>query len=118
MGPDGATGELIRRDGVTRVAKTVLASSHWAWLFADTAADKKPDWENEKIVPGYGATFAHDSGDRYFTPDQLAQWWDSEYVYLVNPEGEIRWAALGVGHDDLTWESLQWRTDVPEEARS
>lgn len=120
--PEGEWGRLnqlsilIARDGVSKVATTVLEHSHWSCLFAEQVTKPEYSPEHETLVVGYGMYFEHDAGDRYFTPDQLQDWWDSEYVYLVNPEGEVKWVALGVGHDDLTWESLQWRTDAPEEA--
>lgn len=115
--PDGEMGRLnqvsilIARDGISKVATTVLEHSHWAYLFSDRTEDSLVI-PGDILVLGYGAWFETEDKN-YFTPDQLKEYWDSEYVYLVDSEGQVRWADIGVGHDDLTWESLQWRTGVP-----
>jgi hypothetical protein len=113
--PEGEWGrlnqfsQLVARDGISKVAATVLAHSHWSHLLVSNAyVEGHPPPSHEIPLDGYGAYFEHVDRDRYFTPDQLKEWWDSEYVYLVNPLGEIRWADIGVGHDDLTWDSLEW----------
>lgn len=112
--PDGPSGRLanldalIERDGVSKVATTVLAHSHWHYLFAEDISNPM----NYSTVPGYGAYFDHHGCDRYFTPDQLQEWWDSEYVYLVSPDGSFKWAPLGVGHDGLTWDTIEWKVGV------
>lgn len=126
--PEGKHGRLsqlkilLERDGVTKLATTVLAHPYWSCLFADTT-ENSTNLNDNTFVSGYGQVFEPEPGDRYFTPDQLAEWWDSEYVYLVNPEGKVRWATLGVripgGYTgDKGWDSLQWREDVPSEDAS
>lgn len=116
--PEGPSGRLvnldalIERDGVSKVATTVLAHSHWHFLFAERESYDEAHYPAQTVVPGYGVFFDHQTADRYFTTDQLKEWWDSEYVYLVSPDGSFKWAALGVGHDDLTWESLEWKVGV------
>lgn len=119
--PEGQWGRLnqldllIKRDGISEVVTTVLAHSHWSCLFADRVAKPEYSPEHEILVVGYGMYFEHDAGDRYFTPDQLDEWWDSEYVYVVNPEGQVKWAHLGVRGNHEDWDAIEWRTDVPVE---
>lgn len=102
--------KMVARDGAPKVTATILAHPDWASLEEDQIEDDT----NPLVVTGYGRRF-DDGGASYFTPTQLQEWWDSEYAFVMHPEtGAVRWVALGIGHQGLTWEDLSWRTDVPE----
>lgn len=114
--PEGKWGrlatyrDLIDRDGAAKVCETLLTHSHWSYVFMEDGGTVRPD---ELGVPGYGAVL--ESNNERFTPDQLDEWWDSEYVYVIHPEtGHIRWAALGVRHprgggSTAAWDALVWQ---------
>lgn len=99
---------LIARDGAPKVTATILAH-HWASLEDDQVADPA----NPLVIEGYGRHFELDHDDKHFTPADLQEWWDSEYIYVVHPEtGAIRWVDVGVGHEGQTWETLDWKVGV------
>lgn len=109
--PDGrlpVLKKMINRDGAAKVTATILAIPAWASLDNDQSLDSNPF-----VIEGYGRRFNPEDKDDYFTPNQLQEWWDSEYVYVIHPEtGAIRWAAIGVGHEGQSWEALEWNSEL------
>ena len=102
-------GALVARDGAGKVTATILERPAWASLEHDEKGG------TDLTVPGYGRFF--DDRGRRFTPDQLDEWWDSEYIYVLSDNGDIRWAPIGVRRigAHLDWNDIKWRTGMTED---
>ena len=97
--------------------RAILAHPDWASIEAGEPQDPSSTADNPLYLPGYGRWFnegqmGHAELARcYFTPDKLAEWWDNEFVYVVQP-GLIRHAAPGVRgpeNPDNDWSNLTWK---------
>jgi hypothetical protein len=123
---------LIKRDGVNKVASTLLARPS-GWSSLDPKQDAVlPDHYNDgrfEAVPGYGVQYTDtefvdeltgektQQGNREYmdtSPETRDMW--IEYVYILEQDGSLSWAPNnGVDWNDLPWQS--WR-DGKDRGRS
>lgn len=109
MGPELTA--LLARDGFTAVREAVLAHADWASIEAGDPQDPSSKSDNPLYVAGYGRHFKDDDKPYYFafTDKALQEWWDAEYLYLIDTTGHVTYADIGVGHDHLKIETLPWK---------
>ncbi|WP_100514243.1 hypothetical protein [Mycobacteroides abscessus] len=102
---------LIRRDGATKVADTILRTPH-GWLLLDENQTGDPlDDDGVVAAAGYGQECIDDlADDDYWTPETPIP--DHiNYIYLLAEDGSIDWAETTFAP---TYEALHWQTDPPQ----
>jgi hypothetical protein len=102
---------LIERDGVSRVVMTIMGQpSGWSSLSPDTFEPQAPGHNGEErftTVPGYGVQYKPhpiQGNEHYWTPADAPGDYGDEFIYIIDPEGNVRWAAT----DGDTFAALQW----------
>jgi hypothetical protein len=115
--PDGQWGKvqtlqrLIATHGIDRVVSTLLHTpAGWSSFDGNPTGEMYPtDPDRFELVAGFGVRYIGEQGnEHYATPEDAHEYWDTEYVYVLNPQGILRWAA----HWDTKWADLQWHEVV------
>lgn len=112
---------IAARDGLAKMVKTIVGKPNgWSSLSpnahdADSAhmTDSMQRDGRFELVPGYGVEYTEVEGQAdtsYWTPaTHHPESW-AEYIYIIRPDGSVRWAETEYGNADV--ESFNWHVEA------
>ena len=90
--------EIILRDGVDKVIKTILSATTGGWSYLDTRYTANYLGDRGELVPGYGLKYTDQQSDpknRIKHSDFVGDSW-LEFAYYIDPlTGDIHWYESG-----------------------